>query len=71
MISKIIIILIFLTSSYAGTLQEALDNASGYGEYEKYLVLEPNTIYTGGIGIYEGDVYINCQGSVIDLEMSE
>ena len=27
-----------------------------------------NTIYTGGIGIYEGDVYINCQGSVIDLE---
>ena len=68
MISKIIIILIFLTSSYAGTLQEAFDNASSYGEYEKYLVLEPNTIYSGGIGIYEGDIYINCQGSVIDLE---
>ena len=39
-----------------------------WSEYEKYIVLEPNSIYTGGIGIYEGDIYINCQGSVIDLE---
>ena len=53
---------------YSTTLQEAFDNASSYGEYEKFLVLEPNTIYTGGIGIYEGDVYINCMESVIDLE---
>ena len=50
------------------SLQEVFDNASGYGEYEKYIILDPNTIYTGGIGIFEGDVYINCQGSVIDLE---
>jgi len=50
------------------SLQEAFNNASGYGEYEKYIILEPNTIYTGGIGIFEGDIYINCQGSIIDLE---
>ena len=50
------------------SLQEAFDDASGYGEYEKYLILDPNTTYTGGIGIFEGDIYIDCQGSVIDLE---
>tara|TARA_Y100000996_G_scaffold15180_1_gene11663 strand:+ start:2095 stop:2619 length:525 start_codon:yes stop_codon:yes gene_type:complete len=53
---------------FCGTLQDAFNNASAYGEYEKYIILEPNTIYTGGIGIYEGDIYINCQGSIIDLE---
>ena len=65
----IICFIIFLMSIlYSTTLQEAFDDASSYGEYEKFLVLEPNTIYTGGIGIYEGDVYINCMESVIDLE---
>ena len=49
------------------TLQEAYDQAEAYDGYEKYLVLEPDQIYTGGIGIYEGDVYINCRGSIIDL----
>ena len=50
------------------SLQEVFDNASEYGEYEKYIILDPNTIYTGGIGIFEGDIYIDCQGSVVDLE---
>jgi len=50
------------------SLQEIFDNAPEYGEYEKYIILEPNTTYTGGIGIFEGDVYIDCQGSIIDLE---
>ena len=30
-------------------------------------VLEPNQIYEGGLGMFEGDIYINCQGSTIDL----
>ena len=68
MIDKIIILLIFIATSYAITLQEVFDNAPSYGEYEKYIILEPNTVYTGGVGIYEGDIYINCQGSIIDLE---
>ena len=50
------------------TLQEAYDQAGPYNEYEKYLVLEPNQTYTGGIGIYEGDTYIDCRGSIIDLD---
>ena len=68
MIDKIIILLTFIATSYAITLQEVFDNASSYGEYEKHVILEPNTIYTGGLGIYEGDVYIDCQGSIVNLE---
>ena len=59
--------LLFLTLIFPISLQEAFDNAPSNGEYEKYLILEPNTIYEGGIGIYEGDVYINCMESIIDL----
>ena len=36
--------------------------------YDKYVILDANTIYTGGVGIYEGNAYINCQGSIIDLQ---
>ena len=68
MIDKIIILLTFIATSYAITLQEVFDNASSYGGYEKHVILEPNTIYTGGLGIYEGDVYIDCQGSIVNLE---
>ena len=50
------------------TLQEAYDNSTSYNQYDKYVILEPNQTYTGGLGIYEGDIYINCQGSVIDLQ---
>ena len=65
---NIIYILIFFSFTFSITLQEAYDNASSYENYEKYIILEPDNIYTGGIGIYEGDIYINCQGSIIDLE---
>jgi len=50
------------------TLQEAYNQAGPFNEYEKYVILEPNQIYSGGIGIFEGDVYIDCKGSIIDLD---
>tara|TARA_Y100000590_G_scaffold455022_1_gene602895 strand:- start:3618 stop:4133 length:516 start_codon:yes stop_codon:yes gene_type:complete len=53
---------------FAITLQEAYNNSTSFEEYEKYVILEPNSIYTGGLGIFEGDVYINCNGSIINLE---
>ena len=53
---------------FAITLQEAYNNSSSYEEYEKYVILDSNSIYTGGLGIFEGDIYINCNGSVIDLQ---
>tara|TARA_B100000029_G_C17420981_1_gene904296 strand:+ start:469 stop:990 length:522 start_codon:yes stop_codon:yes gene_type:complete len=62
------LLILFITELFSITLQEAYDNASGYEEYEKYIILEPNTVYSGGIGIYEGDVYIDCNQSIIDLE---
>ena len=61
-------LLLILNLCISVTLQEAYDNANPYNEYEKYIVLEPNQIYTGGIGIYEGDIFIDCQGSIIDLQ---
>ena len=56
-----------LSSVFCLSLQEVYDNAQPQNGYDKYLLLDPNQIYEGGIGIFEDSVYINCQGSVIDL----
>ena len=56
-----------ITLSFAVTLQEVYDNAQPGNGYDKYITLEPNQIYQGGIGIFEDSVYINCQGPIIDL----
>tara|TARA_Y100000590_G_scaffold352576_1_gene405182 strand:+ start:1801 stop:2316 length:516 start_codon:yes stop_codon:yes gene_type:complete len=53
---------------FAITLQEAYNDSGPYQEYEKHVILDSNTVYTGGLGIFQGDVYINCNGSIIDLE---
>ena len=63
-----IIVLFLINICISITLQEAFDEASSYENYEKYVILEPNQTYDGGIGIYEGDVFIDCQGSIIDLQ---
>lgn len=65
---KLIFFLSVFSIAFNSSLQEAYDNASSNENYDKYVMLEPNSTYTGGLGIYEGDVYINCQGSTIDLE---
>ena len=64
----IIYLLLLSINLFAITLQEAYDDSQAFGEYDKYVILEPNTIYTGGLGIYEGDIYINCNSSIINLE---
>ena len=56
------------TFIFSATLQEAYNNAQPQQGYDKYIVLEENAIYTGGIGIFEGDIFIDCNGSIIDLE---
>ena len=61
--------LLFLFSLIMGaTLEEAYQESGANEGYNKYVVLDANSIYTGGLGIYEGEVYINCNGSIIDLE---
>ena len=63
-----IYIITLLSFCFSITLQEAFNEAGPNGNYEKYLILEPNQIYTGGVGIYEGDIFIDCQGSIVDLQ---
>ena len=60
--------LLLISISFTTTLQEAYNNSSAYEGYEKYVILEPGQIYYGGLGIYEGDIFIDCQGSTIDLQ---
>ena len=50
------------------SLQDAFNNADPNEDYDKYVILDPNITYTGGLGIYEGDVFINCREAIIDLE---
>ena len=58
---KLNYLLIFITGIFALSLQDAYNESSSFNHYDKYVVLDSNTIYTGGLGIYEGFVYINCK----------
>ena len=62
------LIFIILSFIHSTTLQEAFNEANSQGVYDKYLSLEANTIYYGGLGLFEGNIFINCNGSVIDLQ---
>ena len=64
----IIIMLLISISLHALSLQEVYDNADSFGEYDKYLILSNDTIYTGGLGLYEGKTFIDCNGSIINLQ---
>ena len=68
MLKKILHILFILGIIYPITLQEAYDEATSYGDYDKYIELNPDSIYYGGLGLYEGNIFINGSGAVIDLE---
>ena len=65
--NMLIVYITLISLSFSITLQEAYDNSEPENGYDKYIILEPNQIYQGGIGIFEDSVYINCQGSIIDL----
>ena len=65
--NKLILYITIISLAFPITLQEAYDNAQPENGYDKYVVLEPNQIYQGGIGIFDGSIYIDCQGSIIDL----
>ena len=49
------------------TLQSVFDAAGPANGYDKYVVLEQDMIYTGEVGIYEGNVFIEGNGSIVDL----
>ena len=64
-ISLISILYISIVSGI--TLQSVFDAAGPGNGYDKYVVLEQNMIYTGEVGVYEGDVFIEGNGAIVDL----
>ena len=68
MFTKKYIVLLFITQVvFSIPLQDIFDNAEPFQNYDKYLVLNNNEIYTGSLGIYEGRVFIKGNGAVLDL----
>ena len=49
------------------TLQSVFDAAGPGSGYDKYVMLEENMIYIGEVGVYEGNVFIEGNGAVVDL----
>ena len=68
MFNKKYIQLLFITQIlFAIPMQEVFDNAGPFQDYDKYIVLDNNEIYTGSLGIYEGRVFINGNGAILNL----
>ena len=66
--SNLYINTIFFVSLLQGITLQSVFDASGPGNgYDKYVVLEQNMIYTGEVGVYEGDVFIEGNGAIVDL----
>ena len=67
-ISTLYITVSFCISILHGiTLQSVFDAAGPGNGYDKYVVLEQEIIYTGEVGVYEGDVFIEGNGAIVDL----
>ena len=64
---KAILLLLFVNHLSGITLQEMYDTSESLNGYDKYVILDGQEVYQGGIGIYEGTVFIDCNGAVIDL----
>ena len=56
-----------MTLSFSTTLQSVYDSATPSNGYDKYLILDKNIVYTGEVGVYEGNVFIEGNGAIIDL----
>ena len=47
---------------------KTLCKSKDYSEKHKYIILDSDSIYYGGLGLYEGNIFIDGHGAVIDLE---
>ena len=66
--SNLYINTIFFVSLLQGiTLQSVFDASEPGNGYDKYVILEQDMIYTGEVGVYEGDVFIEGNGAIVDL----
>lgn len=62
-----LLIVLSCSFSYGITLQSVFNDAGPANGYDKYVILEQNVVYTGEIGIYEGNVFIEGNGAIVDL----
>lgn len=67
-ITNYILVLSLLSIVCAESLLQVYQNSGPANGYDVYVELNPETIYTGGLGIYEGSVFIEGNGAVIDLQ---
>jgi len=65
--NKIVKIIILFQIIFAIPIQQVYDNAEPFGIFDKYLILQHDEVYTGTIGIYEGNIFIEGNGAVLDL----
>ena len=67
-ISNLYFIVLFYVSFLEGITLQSVFDTSGLGNgYDKYVVLEQDVIYTGEVGVYEGDVFIEGNGAIVNL----
>ena len=62
-----ILLLFMIQIVFSTPIQEVFDNATPYQGFDKYLILDTEVIYSGSLGIYEGRVFIEGNGAVLDL----
>ena len=60
-------IIMLFQVTFCTPLYEVYENAEPMNGYDKYLILDKDIIYTGEIGVYEGNVFIEGNGAVINL----
>ena len=69
-ITENLIFILLSSLAMCTSMQDVYNNATSQNGYDKYLILDSNTIYTGGLGIFEGDVFIKGNGATINLDDS-
>jgi hypothetical protein len=62
-----LILILHMSISLGVSLQSVFDGAEPGNGYDKYVILEEDMIYTGEVGVYEGNVFIEGNGAIVDL----
>ena len=69
MIKFFLSILFILNLIFSTSLQDMYNNSESLNGYDRYIILNENEIYTGGIGVFEESAYIEGNGAIINLEL--
>ena len=69
MIKFFLSFLFILNLIFSTSLQDMYNNSESLNGYDRYIILNENEIYTGGIGVFEESAYIEGNGAIINLEL--